>query len=99
MKLETIRTVDDFLALRDEWNSLLESSASSCVFLTHEWLSTWWKHLAGNRKLSILTLRDGGHLIGILPVAERPAQFARMMPRALEFLGRSEEHTSELQSH
>src|SRR6185503_14065572 len=75
------------LALRGEWNALLESSVSDCVFLTHEWLSAWWKHLADGRRLSILTLRDGGELIGILPVAERAPQLARMMPRTLEFLG------------
>src|SRR5207247_1240374 len=87
MKLQTINTIDEFLSLRHEWDSLLESSASDCVFLTHGWLSTWWRHMADDRGLSIFTLRDGGQLIGILPVAERAAQYARMMPRVLEFLG------------
>src|SRR5262249_22506113 len=68
MKLETIETFEEFAAKRDEWNALLESSASDCVFLTHEWLSTWWKHLAQGR-LRILTALDRGNLIGILPVA------------------------------
>jgi len=86
MKLHTIDTVEEFLAQRDQWNALLESSSSNCVFLTHEWLSTWWKHLAQGR-LRILTARDSGSLIGILPVAERPAQVTRMMPRVLQFLG------------
>src|SRR5215831_8990493 len=86
MKLETIETFEEFAAKRDEWNALLESSASDCVFLTHEWLSTWWKHLAQGR-LRILTALDRGNLIGILPVAESPAQVMRMMPRVLQFLG------------
>src|SRR5215468_3861353 len=86
MKLQTIETIEEFLAHRDEWNALLESSTSNCVFLTHEWLSTWWKHLAQGR-LGIVTIRDRGNLIGILPVAERPAQVTRMMPRVLQFLG------------
>jgi CelD/BcsL family acetyltransferase involved in cellulose biosynthesis len=86
MKLETIETFEEFAAKRDEWNALLESSASDCVFLTHEWLSTWWKHLAQGR-LRVLTALDRGNLIGILPVAERPAQVMRMMPRVLQFLG------------
>jgi len=86
MKLETIETFEEFAAKRDEWNALLESSASDCVFLTHEWLSTWWKHLAQGR-LRVLTALDRGNLIGILPVAERPAQVTKMMPRVLQFLG------------
>jgi CelD/BcsL family acetyltransferase involved in cellulose biosynthesis len=87
MNVETIDTSQDFFALCDEWNTLLKSSESNCVFLTHEWLSAWWKHLADGRRLAILTARDGDELIGLLPVAERPAQLARMMPRVLEFLG------------
>jgi CelD/BcsL family acetyltransferase involved in cellulose biosynthesis len=86
MKLQTIETIEEFVAQHDQWNALLESSTSNCVFLTHEWLSTWWKHLAQGR-LRILTARDRGNLIGILPVAEKPAQVTRMMPRILQFLG------------
>src|SRR5262249_34976111 len=66
---------------------LLKSSASDCIFLTHEWLSLWWKHLSEGRRLSIILVRENNGLIGILPLAERPAQYSRMMPRTLEFLG------------
>ena len=87
MKLETIETFDEFINLHDEWRALLESSASDCVFLSHEWLSTWWKHLAEDRRLCIVTARDAGKLIGILPTAEKAAQLWRMTPRVLEFIG------------
>jgi CelD/BcsL family acetyltransferase involved in cellulose biosynthesis len=87
MNVETIESADDFFALRDSWNELLESSSSSGVFLTHEWLSLWWRHLAEGRQLSIIVARENGRLAGVLPLAERRAQFSRMMPRVLEFLG------------
>jgi CelD/BcsL family acetyltransferase involved in cellulose biosynthesis len=87
MKIETIETVREFLGLRDEWTALLESSTSDCIFLTHEWLATWWKHLAAGRRLSILTIRDQGELVAVLPLAKRAPQYARMMPQTLEFLG------------
>lgn len=87
MKLQTIDTSEEFFRLRGEWDALLQSSESDCIFLTHEWLSTWWKHLSDGRRLSIMALRDGGELIGVLPLAARPAQYARMMPPILEFLG------------
>lgn len=73
--------------MRGAWNELLASSASNGVFLTHEWLASWWKHLAEGRRLSILVARDNERLTGILPLAERQADYARMMPRTLEFLG------------
>jgi CelD/BcsL family acetyltransferase involved in cellulose biosynthesis len=87
MIVKLIGTAEEFFKLRDEWNALLESSASPGVFLTHEWLSTWWKHLSEGRKLSILSARDGGKLIGILPLTIHAPQYARMMPRVAEFIG------------
>src|SRR5262245_9028087 len=87
MKLETIETFDEFLNLRDEWRALLASSTFGCVFLTPGWLSTWWKLPAEDRLLFIVTARDEGRLVGILPTAERPAQLSRMTPRVLEFIG------------
>lgn len=87
MNIETIRDPEEFFGLRDAWNELLKSSASNGLFLTHEWLSCWWKHLAEDRRLSILVARDNGRLIGILPLTERQADYSRMMPRTLEFLG------------
>ena len=40
--------------------------ASDCgVFLTWEWLFTWWKHLSEDRRLSILTVRRGGELVDL----------------------------------
>jgi CelD/BcsL family acetyltransferase involved in cellulose biosynthesis len=87
MEIHTIETVEGFLSLRDEWNSLLQSSAADCVFLTHEWLSVWWKHMSEDRALHIVTVREDGELTGILPLAERAPRLSRMMPRTLEFLG------------
>jgi CelD/BcsL family acetyltransferase involved in cellulose biosynthesis len=87
MKIERIETITAFAELRDEWNALLSRSASDCVFLTHEWLFTWWKHLADDRRLSILAARSEDRLVGVLPLANRPPQYSRMIPRVYEFLG------------
>src|SRR5215471_10133392 len=82
-----ISSTDEFEELHDEWDALLTSSVSDCVFLTHEWLFTWWKHLSDGRDLSITAVRDNGTLIGILPLSMRGAQYTRMMPRVGEFVG------------
>src|SRR5690606_22369675 len=42
--------------LRAEWNELLQASASDKLFLTWEWLYTWWQHLAGDRTLYVIAL-------------------------------------------
>jgi len=87
LSTNTIQTRTEFQALQPEWDELLARSDDASVFLTHEWLSTWWKHLGKDRSLHVLTVRDNGRLIGVLPLALRVPQYSRMMPRVLEFLG------------
>jgi CelD/BcsL family acetyltransferase involved in cellulose biosynthesis len=86
--IKTIESVAGFCALREEWDELLEASASNSFFLTWEWLYPWWKHLSGDRKLCIITVRSDGELIAIAPLASRRRRLARLAPfRVVEFLG------------
>ena len=62
MVVEKIEDPAAFAGLREEWSDLLEASASNCLFLTWEWLYTWWEHLGGGRRLCLLTVRRGGQL-------------------------------------
>src|SRR2546425_5977022 len=86
--IERIEDLGGFEKLKDEWTELLDASASNCLFLTWEWLYTWWKHLSAGRRLCLLTVRSGGELLAIAPLALRPPQPIRLVPfHSLEFLG------------
>jgi CelD/BcsL family acetyltransferase involved in cellulose biosynthesis len=86
--IEKIEDLERFAGIRDEWNELLGDSDSDCVFLTWEWLYTWWKHLAEERQLHILVARCSGRLVGIAPLAWRSSCWRRLLPfPALEFIG------------
>lgn len=88
LNVEEVRTVGEFAALAPEWRTLLSESGVDSLFLTWEWLYTWWKVLGGKRRLRILAIRRGGDLIGIAPFAARAAEPGRLLPfRAIEFLG------------
>lgn len=88
LSVEKIEDPTQFEGLRKEWNDLLESSASDCLFLTWEWLYTWWKHLSEDRRLFILAVRSGEKLAAIAPLALRPARLTHGLPFcSLEFLG------------
>jgi CelD/BcsL family acetyltransferase involved in cellulose biosynthesis len=88
LTVEQVGEADAFLELRQEWGELLEASEPACVFLTWEWLYTWWKHLAGNRSLTILTVRRGSELAAIAPFCRQPGRFSSARPFSiLEFLG------------
>ena len=86
--IERIEDIGGFEKLREEWTELLDASASNCLFLTWEWLYTWWKHLAEGRKLHIIAVRYGRELVAIAPLTLRPPRLNRLLPfRVLEFLG------------
>ena len=88
LHVETIRAVDAFAALREEWTELLEHSAADCVFLTWEWLYTWWWYQGEGRQLAILTVRRENELVAIAPLCVAPAEPRRAMPiRRLQWLG------------
>jgi CelD/BcsL family acetyltransferase involved in cellulose biosynthesis len=88
LRVELVGDTAGLEALRPEWQELLKASSVDCLFMSWEWLGTWWKHVSGGRRLHILTVRRGGQLIGIAPWALRPAEPGRLIPfRALEFMG------------
>ena len=82
-----VEIVDDrrrFAALRREWSELLASSRADCLFLTWEWMYTWWTHLSEGRQLFLVTVRRDSKLIALAPLAINKV-FRSM--RMCEFLG------------
>ncbi len=66
-----------------------KTSDSDCVFLTWEWLYTWWKHLAGDRQLSILVVRRGEWLVALAPFCLRPARLLQPAPTSGDGVSRN----------
>ena len=88
IQVEKIESPEAFERLAGEWTELISTSPSDRLFLTWEWLFTWWKHLSGARRLSILTVRSHGELIALAPLALRPRRLEKFLSvGALEFLG------------
>jgi CelD/BcsL family acetyltransferase involved in cellulose biosynthesis len=83
-----IDSSERFSSLRSAWNELLADSDADHVFLTWEWLFTWWKHLAGRSSLSILAGWDGDRLVALLPLARQERSLLPgISAPTLEFLG------------
>lgn len=86
MKRLRIEVIDDargFAELRSEWNELLAASRADCLFLTWEWLHTWWTHLGEGRQLFIVTVHCDAKLIAIAPLTMSRTWSMRL----LEFAG------------
>lgn len=84
LRVETLSDLAGFTGLREEWNELLGASRSDSLFLTWEWLHSWWTHAKSEGRLAILTVRRGGQLVGIAPFLSRRGLFGGSR---LEFLG------------
>jgi CelD/BcsL family acetyltransferase involved in cellulose biosynthesis len=88
ISIEIVENSSRLMGMRAEWNELLEKSDSDCLFLTWEWLSMWWRHLAGDRRLFMPAVRDQGELVAIAPLVLRPPGISTILPLpALEFMG------------
>jgi serine acetyltransferase/CelD/BcsL family acetyltransferase involved in cellulose biosynthesis len=75
--------------LTDEWTELLEHSGQDCLFLTPEWLATWWRCFERDDwTLRLMTVRRQSQLLGIAPLFSRARTVGGVFRhRSTEFLG------------
>jgi len=74
--------------LAEEWAELLNDSDADCLFLTREWLETWWRHFSTERTLAITTVRRHSRLLGLAPLFSERNRFGGFLPsRSMQFLG------------
>ncbi len=69
-RISVINKTEEFFALRDQWNAINLSSPKGTIFVSWEWLYTWWETYSkdGNRQLYILTCTNNrNQIIGIAP--------------------------------
>jgi len=92
MLITTLNTDNEFLALRKEWNVLLQRSRNDNIFLTWEWMHTWWKHYGAGKELFLVTVRgDDGALLGLAPMCIKKVSFHGLASlKAITFLGTEE---------
>ncbi len=63
-----IQSLQEFEELREKWNELLDHATEKTMFLTWEWLYTWWKHNQEGKKLWLLSAWQENTLVGIAPL-------------------------------
>ena len=71
----------------DEWRALNQRARAGSMFLGPEWLEPWWKHFGAGRELATICVREGGRLIGLLPLFLERARLGGIELRRLAFLG------------
>lgn len=71
-----------FDELESEWNALLKDSSADCIFLTHQWQSSWWDAYRPG-EIWALAVREGAELVGLAPWFVRPEGNGRRVVRAI----------------
>src|SRR6185503_7976477 len=74
-------------ALEAEWNELLARSASDTVFLTWEWLWSWWEIYGGEVEPCVATVREHGRLVAAAPCMIEDRRRFGLAFRQLAFIG------------
>lgn len=87
LSIEEITDFQSLLSLEKEWNEVLHHSDSNSVFLTFEWVTTWWKHFGQDKELFIQLVQDGGKIIGIVPCMIRRVWRKTSHLKKIEFIG------------
>lgn len=88
LHLEVAATPESFRSLEAEWNDLLAGSPAANVFLTWEWLSSWWECFGRALQPWVVVVRDGRRLAGLAPfVLRRNFQAGPFSHHELAFMG------------
>ncbi len=88
MSIEVIDKIERLEAIAGEWDAVLASSRADTVFLTSDWLISWWKGYQPSGRLLCLAVRDNeGKALGFAPFYVRQKKIAGISYRALLFLG------------
>ena len=67
-KIDLIKTVEEFVRLKDDWNRLVAIAKGTTVFQTFDWNHCWWSAYGGDHELLILKIKSGDAIIGIAPL-------------------------------
>lgn len=68
LTVRCLTTPEEFANLRENWKDLLETGEIKTVFLSWEWLYTWWQNFGEDIALRLFTVWRGDRLAGIAPL-------------------------------
>lgn len=55
-------------AFSEEWRALLARASMNKLFASPTWLRVWWQEFGAGRDLILLSVRNGGELVGVAPL-------------------------------
>lgn len=68
LRTAAVENHQDFARLGEQWGSLCRDSAVDNVFLSWDWVETWWEVFGSTKELAVATAYDGAELVGVAPL-------------------------------
>ncbi len=79
MKVLKITSWQDLTDLKSQWNLLLKNSPANCIFLTWEWIETWYQCNKNSISLFVLIVTNkNGQVLGIAPFYQAQYTFLNL---------------------
>ncbi len=86
-RINLIQATEEFEALKVNWEKLFELASPKSIFLTWEWLFTWWCHFGTGNKLLLITVWNlQNQLVGVAPFYYR-IKGCLLPDKSIHFLG------------
>jgi hypothetical protein len=80
-------TKEEFALLEPAWNDLVRASPHPALYLSFEWLWTWWECFGGGRReLRILSASQGERTIAIAPFMQVRRRLLGIPYQTIEFI-------------
>lgn len=79
LDIDVLTSVHEFQALRKAWEGLYDDAAETTPFQSWAWLFSWWESYGSASDLRIITVRESGLLVGIMPSMQTGRLFTRRM--------------------
>ena len=96
LRVEPVAGTGSWEGLREEWEALRAASGAG-IFLSWEWMATWWQHYGTGHALCLLAVRDAaGGLVGVAPLVRRVRRYRGVPLRVVELLGTGGEVSPDL---
>lgn len=87
-RVERLATQEHLDTLEREWKDLMAEIPGAPLFLTWEWIRTWWTFFGSGRELWLLTARDDQErLLGIAPLMSEEQRIGLVSLRRIAFIG------------
>jgi CelD/BcsL family acetyltransferase involved in cellulose biosynthesis len=86
VQLQVADTFEQLESIRTEWDSAVVSLDSS-IYMSFDWLSTWWQFYGKGKILRIFVFRAQGRIVGIIPTYNQTIGFWPFSIKVVRLVG------------